>query len=453
MQMITNDSERGVGSSKKQKQKQKLAVYVHMRSACDKSWEEEDQEHMQPCFPFSDPKGPQFWPFGPVIRTGRRQFQGFDHHYVTAARSEEGRHGLISWPTYLHPPPPSTFRVQTTTSAASVYGVQSAHSARLHVFDGDSRHPQYTPMDESPEPSQNDDPSTPAPLPDVIAVATKGDLVLDVTFETSTSTLKATRKAAPTPRPGQPSGANPAQILKPRIRLAYRVDLATLKKHSRYFTNLLGDIRFQEARDVAASLSALSLRGEKPAEVTDPAELPRVRIVDDDDATRSVGREKAFGDMLRILHGRDATTKPVTLLYIVTLAVMADRFACTAPVARYLSTGLKFKWPATPPPRLREDGLSGLSLAAEEVVRQKILISWLLDQPMRFASSTRDVIIHGSHRWSTQDEIENEDYGALDPARDAANARQEALWWYLPDGLEGKCPLPIPHSPLVCSAS
>lgn len=299
-------------------------------------------------------------------------------------------------------------------------------------------------MDESPEPSQNDDPSTSEPLPEVIAIATKGDILLDVTFETSPSTLRAARKAAPPPRPGQrdPTAASSQPLLlKPHIRLAYRVDLATLKKHSRYFTNLLGDTRFQEAQAVASHLAALSLRGENPADLTDPAQLPRVHIVDDDEATRAAGREKAFGDMLRILHARDAVTKPVTMLYVVTLAVMADRFACTTPVARYLSTGLKFKWPATPHPRVREDGLNGLSLAAEEVVRQKVLVSWLLDQPPRFAASTREMVVYGSHRWSMNDEGEDDEQdGTVDRGRDAAHSRQEALWWYLPDGLEGKCP-------------
>lgn len=306
-------------------------------------------------------------------------------------------------------------------------------------------------MDESPEPSQNDDPSTIDPRPEVIAIAPKGDILLDVTFETSRSTLKATRKAAAAaaaaaaPKYVRPVQAQPPKQPppKPQIRLAYRVDLATLKKHSRYFTNLLGDTRFEEARAITACFAALSLRDiDKPGEqVTDPAELPRVRIVDDDEATQSASasREKAFSDMLRILHGRDAITKPVTMLYVVTLAVMADRFACTTPLARYLSASLKFKWPATPSSRLRgEDGLSGLSLMAEEIVRQKVLVSWLLDQPMRFAASTREMVIFGSHRWSVKEDESDDE--AEDPGADAAAARQEALWWYLPDGLEGKCP-------------
>lgn len=295
-------------------------------------------------------------------------------------------------------------------------------------------------MEDSPEPSQNDDPSI-----EVVTIAAKGDILLDVTFETSRSTLKTARKfnAASKPRPSQTSAlASTPPIVQPKsnVRLAFRVDLATLQKHSRYFTNLLGDTRFREARAVTSALDDLIRQGVQPGEAP-PDRLPRVPITDDDEATRSSSREGVFADMLRIVHGqRDAAPKPVSLLYVVTLAVLADRFACTAPVARYLTTGLKFKWPATPPSRLEPGGLSGLSLAAEEVVRQKVLVSWLLDQPVRFAAATREMVVYGSHRWEAEYLAEeNGDRGA-DAGDDAAFARQEAIWWYLPDDLEGKCP-------------
>lgn len=300
-------------------------------------------------------------------------------------------------------------------------------------------------MDESSEAAQNDDPSTSAALPEVIAIALKGDILLDVTFETSKSTLKATRRAIPKPRPGQRDPPPPQPVLKPQIRLAYRVHLATLKQHSRYFTNLLGDTRFQEASVVAAKLEELTLAGEKPGEA-DAWKLPRVRITDDDEATRSAGREAVFGDMLRMLHGLDPIAKPVNMLYVVTLAVMADRFACAGAVRSHLAK-LKFKWPPTAQPRLREDGFSGLSLAAEELVRQKVLASWLLEWSTRFAGATRDLIMFGSHRWSVQYAEDDEDE-APEAGKSAVETRQEALWWYLPDELEGKCP-PIPL-PSLC---
>lgn len=311
-------------------------------------------------------------------------------------------------------------------------------------------------MDESPSPSQNDDPlcRPSSPLPEVVTIAVNGDILLDVTFETSRSTLKATRKATPRPRPSQRDPPPPLPVLKPHVRLGYRVDLATLKKHSRYFTNLLGDTRFQEARAVTEQLDALELNGEVPGEV-EPGRLPRVSITDDDQATQSAGREKVFGDMLRVLHGRDTTAKPVTILYVVTLAIMADRFACTAPVSRYMTTALKFKWPATPAPKIREDGLSGLGLAAEELVRQKVLVAWLLDQPLRFGAATREMVLYGSHRWSEDylagdDDDGHEEHEEHEMGADAAAARQEAVWWYLPDDLEGKCPPLLSFTSLTC---
>lgn len=331
------------------------------------------------------------------------------------------------------PSQPQSHNPSGLGSRAYTHFLDVGHTIRLHA------------MDESSEAAQNDDPSTSAALPEVIPIAPKGDILLDVTFETSKSTLRATRKAAPKPRPGQRDPPPPQPPLKPRIRLAYRVHLSTLKQHSRYFTNLLGDTRFQEATVVAARLEALTLAGEQPGEV-DAGKLPRVSITDDDEATRSAGREAVFGDILRMLHGLDTVTKPVTMLYVVTLAVMADRFACVGAVSRYLTTKLKFKWPATSQPKLREDGFSGLSLAAEELVRQKVLASWLLEWPIRFGAATRDMIMFGSHRWSLQNAEEDED-PEPEVGKDAAGTRQEAVWWYLPDELEGKCP---PYLFLTC---
>ncbi|PSS00598.1 hypothetical protein BD289DRAFT_423977 [Coniella lustricola] len=289
-------------------------------------------------------------------------------------------------------------------------------------------------MEAASEPplAQNDEPA----LPEVITIAPQGDILLDVTFENSRSTLQATGKTVARPRLGQKvPPAAPLAVLKPRVHLAYRVDLATLQKHSRYFTNLLTDTRFQEARDIADRFQQIRQRGQHPQDLP-PEELPHVHITDDDEATRSAGREIAFADMLRILHAVPVviTTSKVSMLYIVTLAVFADRFACTAAVSRHLTTGLKFKWPATPAPRLREDdGLSGLSLAVEELVRQKILVSWLLEHPPRFAASTRELVLFGSHRWAVVYDDEAED---ADEPRDEVGGREEAVWWYLPDDLE-----------------
>lgn len=287
-------------------------------------------------------------------------------------------------------------------------------------------------MDESSGAPDGGDPTDKSghDLPDsVIDVASDGDVVLDVLFENSKESLRAAaKKAAATtrPRPGQSDGT--PVVLKTRNRVGYRVQLATLKRHSKYFSNLLGDTRFEEARSVAAALKRLSLQNVRPSDA-DLAQLPRVQIVEDDEATRSAGRENAFGDLLRILHAKPVETKPVTMNYVATLAVLADRFDCTSPVSRYVSTSLRFKWPVTQPRISRDDDqLPALSKAGEDAVRQKIMVSWLLDQPLKMHSATRELIVYGSSQWTAFQD-------GSDLNEISSNG---AVWWDLQDGLESK---------------
>jgi hypothetical protein len=257
---------------------------------------------------------------------------------------------------------------------------------------------------------------------EVVDIVPDGDIVLDVTFETSKGTLKAARKAAK-PRPGQKDAA---PVLKLRTRVGYRVELAVLKQNSKYFDNLLSDTRFAEARSIEASFERLSLKNVKPSEAA-AADLPVVRIHEDDEATRSAGQESAFEDLLRILHRKQSTAKAVTMHYLAVLAVLADRFDCIAIVSRYLNA-LKYKWPATQTRLARDDG-PALSRATEETLRQKILVSWLLDQPPRLHTATRELIMYGSRRWSAFLEEEDDEHNT-------------AAWWDLPDDLESKPLIP-----------
>ncbi len=287
-------------------------------------------------------------------------------------------------------------------------------------------------MDESSGASDGGDPTDKSghDLPDsVIDITSDGDVVLDVLFENSKESLRAAAKkvaATTRPRPGQSNGT--PVVLKTRNRVGYRVQLATLKRHSKYFSNLLGDTRFEEARSVAAALKRLSLQNVRPSDA-DLAQLPQVRIVEDDEATRSAGRENAFGDLLRILHAKPVETKPVTMNYVATLAVLADRFDCTSPVSRYVSTSLRFKWPVTQPRISRDDDqLPALSKAGEDAVRQKIMVSWLLDQPLKMHSATRELIVYGSSQWTAFQD-------GSDLNEISSNG---AVWWDLQDGLESK---------------
>ena len=256
-------------------------------------------------------------------------------------------------------------------------------------------------------------------LQNVINVDPKGDVILAVTFITGRETLKVARKAAARSST-QTQAATSYSPLKPRTRVAYRVQTSVLRKCSQYFSNLLGNSSFNEARLVSSKLAALSVSNIKPSQA-DAGDLPWVEIEDDDEATRSAGREAVFGDMLRMLHGADIVTKPVIMSFVTTLAVLADRFACTLAVSKCLGTKVKFRWPMTR--TAKEDERSGLSEAAESILRQKILVAWLLDQPVKMGSATRELILLGSRRWVLWD---------------GDGEHTTATWWDLPDGLEGE---------------
>lgn len=81
----------------------------------------------------------------------------------------------------------------------------------------------------------------------------------------------------------------------------YRVRLETLKKQSRYFAHLLGPV-FAEGKAIEEAHGKIVRDGKSPTDV-EAEGLPRVKIVDEDGATRTFGREVVFRDMLRIIHG------------------------------------------------------------------------------------------------------------------------------------------------------
>ncbi|KAI1421718.1 hypothetical protein F5Y12DRAFT_685737 [Xylaria sp. FL1777] len=261
--------------------------------------------------------------------------------------------------------------------------------------------------------------------PEVIVVSEHGDVMLDVTFQNSKDTIRSARKAAQ-PRHVSRGDPHPQQqpVPKARVCLAFRVDLAVLRRQSKYFDKLLGDSRFKEANGIAEAFAALSLKNVRPGDA-DVGDLPWISIHDDDEATSYAYREMAFADLLRILHGQDAKTAQaqITMSFVTTLAVLADRFDCAAAVSKYVAAGLKFKWPVTNRGKpVRDDGFSGMSRANENVLRQKILVSWLLNQPGKFQAATRELIMNGSCQWRSFGGEEDE--------------TTSATWWYLQDGLE-----------------
>jgi hypothetical protein len=242
----------------------------------------------------------------------------------------------------------------------------------------------------------------------LVDIRATGDILLEVTFENRKSSSKFVFSHDASSR----GGTIVKHTKNSNSKVLYRVRLDTLKKTSKYFELLLGSDKFAEGSGIAATFASLRLRDIVPSEA-EPQDLPRISIIDDDDPTRIACREAVFSDLLRILHGGDITTR-LTIPYLAILVVMADRFDCTTTVARYVKSSGRFPWPQT---------FGNSSPATEEVLRQKILVSWLLDDPVKLASATRELILRGSLKWSGVEEHS---------ARE-----QQATWWDLQDGLEG----------------
>ncbi|KAK4188827.1 hypothetical protein QBC35DRAFT_183193 [Podospora australis] len=255
---------------------------------------------------------------------------------------------------------------------------------------------------------------------EIVDIVPDGDILLDVTFDISKKVLKEAKKASTTKHIGN----EPQAPFKAKTRVGYRVHLSVLKQNSRYFTNLLSDTRFAEAKAIEAAFEKLSLQGVKP-EDADVKDLPVVKINEDDEASQSTNQVAAFGDLMRVLHRVPTTIKPLTMSHLVVIAILADRFDCAPLVSKWLNVS-KFKWPATPPRVPKDDGGPALSRQSEETLRQKILVAYLLNQPVKMQSSTRELILFGSRRWAvTWDENEGED-------------AYTAAWWDLPDNLEAE---------------
>jgi hypothetical protein len=149
--------------------------------------------------------------------------------------------------------------------------------------------------------SQDEDPPEPLPTLTVdnipyplVDIRATGDILLDVTF----SNTALCNKSIP-PEAIRQLKTSKAPI--PSVRILYRVRLETLKKQSKYFAHLLGPV-FKEGKVIEDVHGKIASSRRSPTEVG-AEELPRIEVVDEDGATRTLGREVVFRDMLRIIHG------------------------------------------------------------------------------------------------------------------------------------------------------
>ncbi|KAL2075709.1 hypothetical protein VTL71DRAFT_652 [Oculimacula yallundae] len=237
----------------------------------------------------------------------------------------------------------------------------------------------------------------------LLEIRSTGDVLLDVHFMNDSECTKSIPKDAL-------RSLRTKKLPIPSPRILYRVKLYTIKKYSEYFKILLKP-QFAEGIEVAQTLAALQALNQDVTKV-EADKLPRIKIVDEDGATKTFGRELIFKDMLNIVHGSDPVTSPFNTQCITTLIILADRYGFIAPVSRYMQKTLNaHKYPVT------------LDKNGEEALRQKILIQFHTDQGMRFTNATRDLILRGSIRWSDTAEIAVE---------------YQTIWWDLPYGLEAE---------------
>jgi len=127
----------------------------------------------------------------------------------------------------------------------------------------------------------------------LVEIRNTGDILLEVTFQNGSDITKSIPKDAL-------RNLRTRRLQVPSPKIFYRVRLDTLTKNSEYFSMLVKP-QFVEGLSIAQTFASLAASGQDPTKI-DAKRLPRVKIVDEDIATKTFGREAMFADLLRILH-------------------------------------------------------------------------------------------------------------------------------------------------------
>lgn len=189
----------------------------------------------------------------------------------------------------------------------------------------------------------------------------------------------------------------------------FRVDSARLAGCSPYFKRLFEDTRFSEAVEFDRKRRHIRQHYSNPADAPCEA-LPRLTIIDMGALSINKTIKPLLTDFLLVLHGLDTVARRIPIGNLANLAVVADRFDCTAQVAHWA--------------RNRGHLASTLSTKNEETIRQRLLVGLLLGHGEWVQSNSKDLIIGGSVRWIESD---SEPPGL-----------SLAMWWDLPKNVEGK---------------
>ena len=190
----------------------------------------------------------------------------------------------------------------------------------------------------------------------------------------------------------------------------YRVSISALQRASHYFNILLDPSKFSEGITVDKRLKEIcGVEGAIPYRA-----LPKVSLMDIGQVPQDVSTRPAVELFLHILHNEDAPWPTPRASFVALLATIADRFAVTRPIASYV---IQRKW------KSKLLAQKGSSSPSEFRVRQLLLIGLILRFPDWVRQYSAMMVVQGSEKWTA----ENEDI-----------REEEALWWNLPNGLEGE---------------
>lgn len=196
----------------------------------------------------------------------------------------------------------------------------------------------------------------------------------------------------------------------------YLVDATTLRDASPYFRTLLDPSKFAEGIRLEERTKEI---GKKHAgyNTVPLADLPVVTVDDVGQVPVQASTEAVFTLFLGILHTLVVPWAQPDWSSLATLAIIADRFDALQTVATFVAsrgwTKRSFLW----------DERTHLGIKGEKLVRQQILVGLLFGIAPLLRKQTATLIVADSILWSEDDVA-----GKIDP---------EALWWDLPQGIEG----------------
>ena len=208
---------------------------------------------------------------------------------------------------------------------------------------------------------------------------------------------------------------------KAGINGKYRCSSRCLASSSSYFNVLLDPTKFREGKSFKTQSEALEKRAEEDGAEDEDIPIIQIREVGDL-ACRDGHCASGLEAFLQILHGRvaDAWRRdyPHILEIACFIAIIADRFSATAQMRENLNPCQSWHGAKDFETHAGDD---------EDKIRRKLLIGLLLGDSGLVKQCSARLICQGSKSWRAQAED-----------ADLPLTTQEALWWRLPQNLEGK---------------